>query len=381
MNHVAIVLCLAASVASASCARGLYGPSVNSPVTPAPRELDKLTVEERRAILDRAEVWRPIDTAQLDLIAGPHMPGALPFDAVVTCQFRFPEKPLSGLTRKFECELAPDDTVKVKYGEDNGEVFAEVAATRLFWALGFAADGMYPVKLTCLNCPADPYKASTSEWHLGRPGNVRTQLYDPATIERKMAGEEVAVRGYEGWSWREVESVADNSIGASRAHIDALKLLAAFVQHVDSKPQNQALLCVDQTITRDAEGNASCRRPLLVVKDLGSTFAAASKVTFPKMKLESWRRAPVWKDGKACRANLTSSIVGTLSHPIVSEAGRQFLAARLSLLSDRQLRDLFTAARVERWKYRTQGRPVTPDDWVQAFKEKRGQIVNHRCAT
>ena len=120
---------------------------------------------------------------------------------------------------------------------------------------------------------------------------------------------------------------------------------------------------------------------MLVVKDLGSSFAAASKIRFEKMKLESWRSVPVWKDPKACQAELTSSIVGTLSHPHISDEGRKFLADRLSLLSDAQLHDLFTAARVDRRKDKIEGRPITADDWVQAFKEKRAQIVEHRCST
>ena len=382
MNRIATVLWLTASLtAGVGCARGLYGPSVNTQVAPAPRDLDTLSVAERRAILDRAQVWKPIDTAKLDLLAGPSGAGAFEFVAPVSCEFDYPDEPLSGVTPKFECTIPPDDTFKVKYGEDNGEVFAEVAATRLFWALGFFADRMYPVKVTCLNCPSDPFKVSAAEWRLGKPGNVRTQLYDPATIERKIEGKEVKVDGYEGWSWREIEDVADNSTGATRAQIDALKLLAAFVQHVDSKARNQAIVCADEAPARDRQGNASCRQPLLVVKDLGSTFAAANKIRFPKMKLESWRDVPVWKDGAACRANLTKSIVGTLDHPIISEGGRRFLAERLNLLSDRQIRDLFTAARVDRRKDRVNGRPVTTDDWVQAFKEKRAQIVDHRCAT
>jgi hypothetical protein len=382
MNHVAPILCLAASMAAAAgCARGLYGPSINTPVSNAPRDLDEVTVEMRRALLDRADIWRPIDTARLNLLTGPGDAGAFAFDAPVACAFHYPDKPLSGVTPKFECALRPDDVFKVKYGEQNGEVFAEVAASRLFWALGFTVDRMYPVKLTCINCPADPHKVSTLEWNLGKPGNLRTQVYDPATVERKVAGEEVEVDGYKGWSWREIESVADNSVGASRAEIDALKLLAAFVQHVDNKPDNQAIVCVDDTIARDREGNATCRQPVLIVKDLGSTFAAASRFSFAKMKLESWRSVPIWKDKTACQADLTRSLVGTLEHPVISEAGRQLLADRLSLLSDRQLRDLFTAARVERRKDSIHGRQATADDWVQAFKDKRGQIVNHRCLT
>ena len=70
------------------------------------------------------------------------------FDAMVACAFSYPDKPLTGVTPKFECDVVPGDVVKVKYGENNGEVFAEVVASRLFWALGFHRDRMYPVRVT-----------------------------------------------------------------------------------------------------------------------------------------------------------------------------------------------------------------------------------------
>jgi hypothetical protein len=381
MTYVSAVVCLSFVIGlGASCARGLYGPSLDTTARPSPRELDELTANERRDTLDRAHVWRPIATEKLNLLAGPGLPGAYRLDANVTCAFNYPEAPLTGVTPKFDCEVAPGDIVKVKYGENNGEVYAEVAATRLFWALGFMADRMYPVKVTCLNCPADPHRASSSEWRLGRPGNVRTLFFDPVTIERKFEGKKVEVPGYEGWSWRELDAVAANDVGAPLAHIDALKLLAAFIQHVDSKPVNQALLCPDGAIERDESGNERCSQPFLVVKDLGSSFGAASKMNFQKMKLASWREVPIWKNGKTCQAHLTSSIVGTLAHPHISEAGRTFLARRLALLSDAQLRDLFTAARVERRKETIDGHQVTADDWVRVFKEKRRQIAHHQCA-
>ena len=375
---VSVVTTLCAVV---GCAAGAYGPSIDTPMPPAPREIDELAVTDRRALLDRAQVFRPIDTKSLDLIAGPRGKGAFAFDSPITCTFAYPKEPLSGVTPKFECEVAKGDVVKVKYGQDNGEVYAEVAASRLFWALGFLADRMYPVRVTCTDCPENPHRVSTSEWHLGKPGNVSTRVFDPATIERKFEGEEIEVPKFEGWSWKELEPLADNGVGAPRAHIDALKLLAALIQHVDSKAENQALMCADAHITKDAEGNESCSRPYLMVKDLGSSFAAASRLTFPKMKLESWRQVDVWKDERSCQANLTSSIVGTLEHPRISEVGRKFLADRLSLLSDKQLHDLFTAARVERRKDKVDGRQVTVADWVRVFKAKRDQIVNHRCQT
>jgi hypothetical protein len=67
---------------------------------------------------------------------------------------------------------------------------------------------------------------------------------------------------------------------------------------------------------------------------------------------------------------------------VISEAGRQFLANLLSRLSDQQIRDMFDVARI-------QLRPRVPDkgtsgfssvdEWVNAFKVKRAQIVDHRC--
>jgi hypothetical protein len=104
-------------------------------------------------------------------------------------------------------------------------------------------------------------------------------------------------------------------------------------------------------------------------------------MSFPKMKLESWRSVKVWKDERSCQAQLTSSFVGTLAHPRISEAGRRFLAERLGLLSDKQLLDLFMAARVERRKDSVEGRQATADDWVRVFKQKRSEVVNHRCQT
>jgi hypothetical protein len=40
------------------------------------------------------------------------------------------------------------------------------------------------------------------------------------------------------------------------------------------------------------------------------------------------------------------SFTGSLEDPVISEAGRRFLAQRLIALSDRQSRDLFTVSNV-----------------------------------
>ena len=66
---------------------------------------------------------------------------------------------------------------------------------------------------------------------------------------------------------------------------------------------------------------------------------------------------------------------------MISEEGRAFLADLLTQLSDAQLHDLFEVAR---FPLRSQGvkpdKPmITTDQWVDAFKEKRDEIIRRSC--
>src|SRR6201995_5987980 len=108
----------------------------------------------RRDAIKRAQVWEKTDIPSMDMKAGPQGHGAFTPEQVVDC--RFVARQMSGNSPKFTCVTPPDDEVKVKFGRVNGEVYAEVAATRLFWALGFPADHMYPVKVRCQGCPPEP---------------------------------------------------------------------------------------------------------------------------------------------------------------------------------------------------------------------------------
>jgi len=346
-------------------------------VPPGPRRLGAVSLAERAEYLSRAQVWQPIDTASLDLLAGPAGDDAFEFEQSVTCDYAYDVKP-SGDTPKFYCTLPSGDVVKVKYGQHNREVYAEVAGTRLFWALGFGVDRQYPARVTCHNCSADP-------WKRRQPETGAEHTFDPAIVERRQRGKSIEVVGvHEGWEWTELETVDERKGGAPRAHIDALKLLAAFVQHSDSKDQQQRLVCLPGATREDEEGGQTCREPFLFIIDLGCTFARASYLNSDKFQWQHWSTIPVWKDPGRCIAKLRHSRTGSLSDPRISEAGRAFLAERLTQLSDRQIRDLFLAARADRTGERMRAadgrtRTVTVDDWVEAFQRRRAAIVDHRC--
>lgn len=361
------------ALAAGGCATGRFGPSASTRMPEGKRTLKNLSVNEREITLQRAKVWQPIDTRSLNLAAGPPLPSAQRIAEQLSCTFVFPEKPLTGSTPKFLCEVRPDDVVKVKYGEKNGEVHSEIAASRLFWALGFKADRMYPARVSCQDCPTNPFAASKADWHSGKPEDVGQYVWDPAAVERPLPGSAIEVPGFEGWAWPELDKLDSRGGGASRAHVDALKLLAVFVQHSDSKPEQQDLMCAPGGVRRDRSGNETCVSPWLVVKDLGTTFGKATALNNSKMDLDDWSGARIWREGAPCIGDLSRSLTGSLENPRISEAGRRFLAGRLSLLGDQQIRDLFTAAMAGR-------RDGTVDDWVRVFKRKRDEIVNARCA-
>ena len=366
----------------AGCASGRQGPPPDLKPPDGPHTLKKLSVAERLAVMERAKVWRPINTSSLDLIKGPTMPASQRIPDQVTCTFFFPDKPLTGMTPKFRCALKKDDVVKVKYGEKNGEVYAEVAGSRLLWALGFQSDVMYPTHVTCLNCPADPFAVSGADWQRGSPSDVATREFDPAIIERE-GGHAVEVPGYEGWAWPELDKLSGKG-GASRAQLDAFKLLAVFIQHSDSKPGQQEIVCAEGFDHKDADGNETCAEAWLVIKDLGGSFGKATLLNTSKMKLSDWDSTVIWKDAKQCVAEMPRSFTGSLEDPLISEAGRRFLSQRLAMLSDKQIRDLFTVSNVVKRGESINGRDgtkrlVTVDDWARVFKRKRSEIAAARC--
>jgi hypothetical protein len=349
------------------CARG-------APISEPRPPRETLTTRARTGEVRQAQVWKATDVPRMDLRAGPSGKEAFAPQQPLACDYV--RKDMSGTTPKFTCRMTGDDEIKVKYGAENGEVYASVMATRLFWALGFGADAYYPVRVTCRGCPADPWKT---------PAPVEgVTVFDHALVERKMAGETLSSRPDQGWKWPELDLVDESQGGASRAQRDALKLLASMVEHIDSKDVQQRLVCLPGD--KDPVNPSSCVRPFLMVHDLGVTFGSGGLLSrhlnrVGAANFKMWAPQTVFRDKTGCVGSVSRNFQGNLNHPVISEAGRKFLADLLAQLSDRQLHDLFAVARVDQ-RSRNPGSnepPASIDDWVQAFKRKREEITNRKC--
>jgi len=348
-------------------------------VTTAPEAKTKkapkapVTEETRFAMLEAAQIWSPVRVSQMDIRLGPQGKGSFEPNANVQCDYV--EEPLEGNSPKFYCRVSDGTVVKVKYG--SGEVLAEVLSTRLLWALGFGADRMYPAAVTCRGCAADPWKDR-------RPVD-ETHVFNPAVIERKFPGHAIETRKIKGWAWPELNMIDPSQGGAPPEQRSALALLAVFIQHSDSKPEQQRLTCLSHDYVDDTgDATGQCARPFMLLNDVGQTFGKANYLNrgnVSSVNFDGWSKERIWHDQKACVGNLPLSRTGTLEHPKISEAGRAFLAALLTQLTDQQIRDLFDVARVD-LRSRKPGSsepPATIDEWVAAFKQKRDEIVTRRC--
>jgi hypothetical protein len=346
-----LVACRTAIGVIASLAPGAFGRS-HAPDAPS-----VWSDVARRDALRRAHVWRepeiPIERADLR-----REHDALPDD--LTCQFEVDEP--SGTAPKFDCSLENGDHVKIKYG--GAEPHGEVAATRLLRALGFGADRVEFVKrVRCRGCPWFPF-TTMKVVQLARARGLyqRVVNYESAVefewvaVERKFPGVSIETDSVRGWSWHEVAVMK----AAPRAHIDAFRLFAAFLAHWDNKTENQRLVCLPGSL--DARGR--CRRPFALIQDAGATFGPR------KVDLDGWRQAPIWRSRSECVVSMDSlPHRGATFPPVrISEAGRRFLNARMSKLSDVQITALFQGARFDH-----HDAPI--DQWVDVFKSKRRAVA------
>ena len=346
---------------------------------------------DREKYINRAQIWKPTEVTKMNILAGPQNEVSMPLNSQVECEYIEPKEQLAGRWPKFLCKTTKGHIVRVKYGAENEEIYAEAVGSRLFWALGFYADEVYPVVVKCNRCPENPFKPD---------GEKRgTFLFKDAVIERNFPGVVIEEKEDQGWTWEELEKVKPSEGGASRTQLDALRLLAVFIQHADAKPDNQRLACYpEDVVDPDRDGNAFCNQPVMMIQDLGATFGGGQDVMkMSRIDLKAWDAKGVFNTpleaknrargmNPVCYGNLTASYLAGqegLTDPVISEEGRQFLAGLLNQLTDKQIRDLFIVARVDQMDQTIEEggakRQVTVDDWVAAFKKKRKEVQEKSC--
>lgn len=363
-STLAIAL-IAAAVASSGCDRSTGAEE---------KRVDKSDTRHhlRDDALRRARVWRQpaIPISQFDFSANP--PGGFtPSDEV---QCRFTVEKLSGLTPKFHCQVPDGRILKVKYGEQNAELPAEIAGTRLLRSLGFAADDAFIVRAVhCAGCPRFPFRSlqcherfGLAALCFGGPTDFdRVRTFRTVVIDQRMQGAVIEAVDDQGWSWYELEKIDPARGGSSRAEVDALRLMAIVLAHWDNKGANQRLICPPGGELPDGR----CAAPVAMIQDLGATIGPN------RVDLPNWRRVPVWRDRATCTISMRTLPYEGATFPDqrISEAGRLLIAGLLEQLSARQLEEMFTASRVILYD-EIDAEARSAGAWVKAFLDKVRQI-------
>jgi hypothetical protein len=334
------------------------------------------TSEERALAERKAKVWQEPDPDYDPVLGfnpknGPRLGApevdsaglAAPFKCIAN---KKPNKG-SGTTPKFHCSVPGIVDFKGQAREKrNGEVYGEFLSSRFSKALGFFADDEWVADVTCPDCE----KSLTS----GFQGARFTPFQPAAGIELPLG------KGIDlDCNDEDSGSIADSLSkllqgGAPRAEIDAYKLWLAFIDHGDTKVDNQKFSCLKWT--KNDNNTLTCEpgQAVFYVSDMGSTWGYSSS-SEKKATLKGWSgKDPIRVSGGRCTT--TAKSVGEAS---IGEAGRKLLADGLQRLLDAEksnnlITRIFRASR-------NHERDQPAEQWTAEFERKAKLIINARCAT
>ena|SRR2546423_3906393 len=345
------------------------------------------TSEERARAEQSAKVWQEPDPDYDPVLGystkdGPRL-GAPPVEStgiakLVNCVANKDPHPGQGTTPKFHCSVpgvVDEEGNLIRYkvkphfkgqalNKRNGEIYGEFLSSRFSKALGFFADDEWVADVNCPDCEKsltrsfqgasfNPFQpAAGIELRLGKGIDVDCNAKDSAAIAGALSK---LLQG-----------------GAPRAEIDALKLWLAFIDHGDTKTDNQKFSCLKWK--KNANNTLSCEpgQAVYYVSDMGSTFGYA-KSSEKKATLSAWRgKDPI----KVSKGRCTSS-AKSIGDSNISEAGRQLLAKGLQRLLDAEQSD-HLITRVFRAS-RNSERDEPPEAWTAEFVRKARTIIDARC--
>jgi hypothetical protein len=355
---------------------------------PAAAQESCFTSEERALAEQKAKVWEEPDPDYDPVLGyntknGPRA-GAPTVDAdglaaPIKCVANAKPEKGTGTTPKFHCSVqgvVDEDGDLVRYkvkphfkGQEpnkrNGEIYGEFLSSRFSKALGFFADDEWVADVTCPDCE----KSMTSKFQ----GASFTPFQPAAGIELPLGnGIDVKCSGKDSGALAgSLAKLLEN--GAPRAEIDAFKLWLAFIDHGDTKTDNQKFSCLKSK--KNADNTRACEpgQAVFYVSDMGSTFGYSAS-SEKKATLAGWRgKDPIKVSGGRCTT--TAKSVGDAN---ISEVGRQLLASGLQRLLDAEKSDglitkVFRASR-------NQERDQSPEQWAAEFERKARTIIEARCS-
>ncbi|HJZ65849.1 MAG TPA: hypothetical protein VKD70_16095 [Candidatus Acidoferrum sp.] len=247
------------------------------------------------------------------------------------------------------------DRVKVKYLKPPypnhnprfNEVFTAVAATRIMWVLGFPADEVYPAgAAACIGCGPDPFgnKLAQNTASLKDTPDV----FKIVNVERELPLDQIAPEDDETWSWSDTAKFYSDGewTHQQKVEFDAYRLALGLIHYHNALPQQNRLVCAqwDETGTVAAK---HCRKPMIYVHDMGSTFGKKRSPfdlfgTNPRGSYSAWQPQTVFANAGSCE--LRATLLG--DKQVLKEA-QDLMIQRASKLDKDTVKAIFRSARFQ----------------------------------
>jgi hypothetical protein len=278
------------------------------------------------------------------------------------------------------------DQFKVKYlmppypnnePRDN-EVFTEVAATRILWALGFPADHMYSARAVyCIGCGPDPFKGNLKE----NKASIHDKpvAFNIVAIERLLPMDAIEANDDETWSW--TDAVALYSNGWSREQkvgFDAYRLALGLLTYHNGLDSQNRLACAEWKAGSDRP--RVCAHPVILVQDVGSTFGKPGSFGGnSRGVISDWQGQRVFANADQCE----------LKYPLkgdraVLKDAQDLLVQRLAKLDRERVKAIFSAARFQamdkkqldrlRHSGATDVEDAALNEWTDVFMSRAAEI-------
>ncbi len=284
--------------------------------------------------------------------------------------------------------------LKPPYPEHNprfNEVFTAVATTRIMWVLGFPADHVYPAGgASCIGCTDDPFgkKVADNKASLKDAPSV----FKIVNAERELPLDEISANDDETWSWTDAARFYSDGewTHQQKVEFDAYRLALGLIHYYNALPQQNRIVCAEWDSTATAGHSKVCKKPMIYVHDLGSTFGKKRSAfdllgTNPRGSFEAYEPQTVFSDPENCELRAT-----LLGEKQVLKEAQDLMIQRVARLDRETVKSIFRVARFNMMDQKQVKRlraagaqnvdEAALDEWTNAFLKRVDEVRNaHNC--
>ena len=238
--------------------------------------------------------------------------------------------------------------LKPPYPDHNprfNEVFTAVATTRIMWLLGFPADHVYPAgAANCIGCSDDPFGRKLAD----NKASIKDApaIFKVVNAERELPWDQINPQDDETWSWTDAAKFYSDGewTHQQKVEYDAYRLALGLIHYYNALPQQNRLDCAEWE--PEVGGHSKvCRKPMIYVHDLGSTFGKKRSGldlfgTNPRGIFEAYEPQTVFLDPGNCELRAT-----LLGEKQVLKEAQDLMIQRLARLDRETVKSIFRVAR------------------------------------